>query len=122
MADVHPKFRTPNKSLVIQCTWACILCLTGTYDQIFTYVIFAGWIFYALGGAAVFILRRKQPDAVRAYKVPFYPVIPVLFIIVATWFVYNTIVQQTADSMVGLFLVAAGIPFYLYWKKQMMNA
>jgi APA family basic amino acid/polyamine antiporter len=122
MGEIHPKFRTPNKSLVVQCTWACILCLTGTYDQIFTYVIFAGWIFYALGGAAVFILRAKQPDAVRSYKVPFYPVIPVVFILVATWFVYNTITQQTRDSMVGLFLVAAGIPFYLYWNKQMLKA
>ena len=121
MGEIHPKYRTPNKSLVVQCTWACILCLTGTYDQIFTYVIFAGWIFYALGGAAVFILRAKQPNAVRSYKVPFYPVIPVVFILVATWFVYNTIVQQTRDSMVGLFLVAAGIPFYLYWHKQMLK-
>ncbi len=122
MGEVHPKFRTPNKSLLVQCAWACILCLTGTYDQIFTYVIFAGWIFYALGGVAVFILRAKQPNAVRSYKVPFYPVIPVAFILVATWFVYNTIVHQTRDSMVGLFLVAAGIPFYLYWNKQMMKA
>lgn len=122
MGEVHPKFRTPAKSLVIQGTWAAILCLTGTYDQIFTYVIFAGWIFYALGAVAVFILRSKQPDAHRAYKVPLYPVIPILFIAVATWFVYNTIVQKTADSIVGLFLVLAGIPFYLYWQKQMKKA
>ncbi|MCK9409074.1 MAG: amino acid permease, partial [Bacteroidetes bacterium] len=122
MGEVHPKFRTPAKSLVIQGIWASILCLTGTFDQIFTYVIFAGWIFYALGGMAVFILRRKQPTAERAYKVPFYPVIPIVFIFVATWFVYNTVVEQTADSMVGLFLVAAGIPFFLYWQKQMKKA
>ncbi|MFA6541514.1 MAG: amino acid permease [Bacteroidota bacterium] len=122
MGEVHPKFRTPAKSLVIQGVWASILCLTGTYDQIFTYVIFAGWIFYALGAFAVFILRAKQPDAHRAYKVPLYPVVPIVFILVATWFVINTIVQQTADSMVGLLLVAAGIPFYLYWQRQMKKA
>ncbi|MBI2428088.1 MAG: amino acid permease [Ignavibacteriales bacterium] len=122
MGQVHPKFRTPAKSLVVQGTWASILCLTGTYDQIFTYVIFAGWIFYALGAAAVFILRSKQPNAVRSYKVPWYPVIPIVFIIVATWFVYNTIVEQTADSMVGLLLLVAGIPFYLYWQNQMKKA
>ncbi|MDD8019453.1 MAG: amino acid permease, partial [Bacteroidota bacterium] len=121
MSDVHPKFRTPGKSLLIQGTWACILCLTGTYDQIFTYVIFAGWIFYALGAAAVFILRKKQPDAHRGYNVPWYPVVPIAFIVVATWFVFNTIVEQTADSMVGLLLLAAGIPFYLYWQKQMVK-
>lgn len=117
MANVHPKFKTPAKSLVIQGTWASILCLTGTYDQIFTYVIFAGWIFYALGAVAVFILRKKMPNAHRLYKV--HPAIPIAFILVATWFVYNTIVEQTADSVVGLLLLAAGIPFYLYWQKQM---
>ncbi|KAB2922878.1 MAG: amino acid permease [Bacteroidetes bacterium] len=119
MGTVHPTFRTPSRSLVVQGTWASILCLTGTFDQIFTYVIFAGWIFYALGAAAVFILRVKQPNAERAYRVPLYPVIPVLFILVATWFVYNTVVQQTADSMVGLLLLVAGVPFYLYWQRQM---
>jgi APA family basic amino acid/polyamine antiporter len=122
MGEVHPKFRTPAKSLIVQGTWASILCLTGTFDQIFTYVIFAGWIFYALGAVAVFILRAKQPDAPRAYKVPFYPVIPVVFIMVATWFVYNTVVEQTDDSMVGLMLLVAGIPFYLYWQNQMKKA
>lgn len=122
LGKVHPKFRTPAKSLVIQGTWACILCLTGTFDQIFTYVIFAGWIFYALGAGAVFILRKKQPQAHRAYKVPLYPIVPILFIIVATWFVVNTIVEQTADSMVGLLLLVAGVPFYLYWQKQMKKA
>jgi len=122
MGQVHPKFRTPAKSLVIQGVWASILCLTGTYDQIFTYVIFAGWIFYALGAAAVFILRKKQPNTERPYKVPFYPWIPITFIIVATWFVMNTIVEQPNESLVGTLLLAAGIPFYLYWQKQMKNA
>jgi APA family basic amino acid/polyamine antiporter len=119
LGKVHPKYRTPAKSLAVQAVWASLLTLTGTYDQIFTYVIFAGWIFYALGAAAVFILRKKMPDAPRPYKVPGYPYVPIVFIIVATWFVFNTIVHQTADSMVGLLLVAAGIPFYMYWKKQM---
>ncbi|MBW7887482.1 MAG: amino acid permease [Bacteroidetes bacterium] len=120
MSYVHPKFRTPSKSLMTQCAWACILCLTGTYDQIFTYVIFAGWIFYALGAAAVFILRKKQPDTPRSYKVPGYPFIPVLFIIVATWFVWNTIVEQPNESLVGFLLLVAGIPFYLYWQKKII--
>ena len=83
---------------------------------------FAGWIFYALGAGSVFILRAKDPDAVRPYRVPGYPWVPILFIIVATWFVINTIVAQTADSMVGLLLLAAGIPFYLFWNNQNMKA
>jgi len=118
LGKIHPRFRTPGRSLLVQGVWASILTLTGTYDQIFTYVIFAGWIFYALGAFAVFILRKKMPDTPRPYRVPGYPYIPIAFIVVATWFVYNTIVEQTADSMVGLFLLLAGIPFYLYWRKE----
>lgn len=121
LGTIHPKYRTPGTSLLVQGAWASLLTLTGTYDQIFTYVIFAGWIFYALGASAVFVLRKKMPDTPRPYKVPGYPYIPILFIVVATWFVYNTIVQQTADSMVGLFLLLAGIPFYLYWHRQLKS-
>jgi APA family basic amino acid/polyamine antiporter len=117
MGDVHPRYRTPARSLIVQCVWACILTLTGTFDQLFTYVIFAGWIFYALGAAGIFILRKKMPNANRAYRVPGYPVVPLLFVIVATWFVVNTLVEQTADSMVGLVLLVIGLPFYWYWHK-----
>ena len=115
---VHPKFKTPGRSLLIQGIWASILTLSGTYDQLFTYVIFAGWIFFALGAVAVFIIRKKMPSASRAFRVPGYPWVPIAFVTVATWFVINTIVEQTADSMVGLLLLLAGIPFYLYWKNQ----
>ena len=118
-SKVHPVYRTPGRSLMIQGVWASILTLTGTYDQLFTYVIFAGWIFFALGAAAIFILRRKMPDANRAFRVPGYPFVSIAFIIVATWFVINTILVQTADSLVGLLLLVVGIPFYLYWKGHM---
>jgi APA family basic amino acid/polyamine antiporter len=107
---------------VVQCIWASVLTLTGTYDQIFTYVVFAGWIFYALGAGGIFILRRRFPNPSRPYRVPGYPLVPLLFILVATWFVLNTLVNQTADSMVGLILLAAGIPFYAYWKRSMRKA
>jgi APA family basic amino acid/polyamine antiporter len=121
-AKVHPKFKTPGRSLLIQGIWASILTLSGTYDQLFTYVIFAGWIFFALGAVAVFIIRKKMPSASRAFRVPGYPWVPIAFVTVATWFVINTIVEQTADSMVGLLLLLAGIPFYLYWKNQISRA
>jgi basic amino acid/polyamine antiporter, APA family len=117
-SKVHPNYKTPGRSLVLQGVWASLLTLTGTYDQLFTYVIFAGWIFYALGAAAVFIIRRKMPNAQGAFRVPGYPYVPIAFIIVATWFVVNTLLVQTADSLVGLLLLLVGIPFYLYWKRQ----
>ena len=97
------------------------LTLSGTYDQLFTYVVFAGWIFYALGAAGVFILRKKFPRQDRPYRVPGYPLVPLLFVGVATWFVINTLINQTADSMVGLLLLALGLPFYFYWKRTMLR-
>jgi APA family basic amino acid/polyamine antiporter len=122
MGKTHPRFRPPANSLVVQAAWAAILTLSGTYDQLFTYVVFASWIFYALGAAAIFIMRRRSPGHRSAYRVPLYPAIPLLFVAVATWFVVNTLIHQTADSMVGLLLLAAGIPFYLYWKKSLRAA
>ncbi|MCI0707512.1 MAG: amino acid permease [Ignavibacteriae bacterium] len=121
LGEVHPKFHTPGKSLLAQGIWTSLLTLSGTYDQLFTYVIFAGWIFYALGAGGIFILRRKTPNAQRSYHVPGYPVVPLLFIIVATWFVINTLIEQTTDSLVGLVLLLLGIPFYLYWKKNLQK-
>ena len=117
--NVHPKYKTPGRSLMIQGVWASLLTLSGTYDQLFTYVIFAGWIFFALGAVAVFIIRKKMPDANRAFRVPGYPYVPILFVVVASWFVVNTLVVHTADSLVGLLLLLVGIPFYLYYKHHM---
>jgi APA family basic amino acid/polyamine antiporter len=119
LGKVHPKYKTPGRSLMIQGVWASLLTLTGTYDQLFTYVIFAGWIFFALGAVAVFIIRKRFPNANQAFRVPGYPWVPLAFVIVATWFVVNTLIVQTADSLVGLLLLLVGIPFYLYWKRQL---
>jgi len=115
-SKIHPKYKTPGRSLMIQGVWASLLTLTGTYDQLFTYVIFAGWIFFALGAVAVFIIRKKIPHANRTFRVPGYPYVPIIFVIVATWFVLNTLLVHTADSLVGLLLLLVGIPFYLYYK------
>jgi amino acid transporter len=93
--------------------------LTGLLTLVFTYVIFAGWIFFVLGAVAVFIIRKNMPFANRAFRVPGYPWVPITFIFVTTWFVVNTRIEQTADSLVGILLLLVGIPFYLYWKQQM---
>ncbi|MGA3286186.1 MAG: hypothetical protein ABSD46_02035 [Bacteroidota bacterium] len=93
--------------------------LTELLTLVFTYVIFVGWIFFALGAIAVFIIRKKMPSADRAFRVPGYPWVPIAFIFVTTWFVVNTLMEQTADSLVGILLLLVGIPFYLYWKQQM---
>jgi APA family basic amino acid/polyamine antiporter len=122
LGEVSPRTFAPARSIWVQAGWACLLTLTGTFDQLFTYVIFAGWIFYLLGAVSVFILRRRMPDAPRPYRVPGYPVVPLLFILAAGWFVANTFAHQTADSVVGLLLVASGIPFYLFWQRRRARA
>jgi APA family basic amino acid/polyamine antiporter len=118
ISRVHPKFRTPHVSLLVQGIWASILTLTGSYEQLFTYVIFASWLFYALGTFGIFILRRKRPDAPRPYKTIGYPFVPLIFVIVSLWFVYNTAVTDPRDSLIGLGLVLLGIPAYFYWKRR----
>ncbi len=117
ISRVHPKYRTPHVSLIVQGMWASLLTLTGTYDQLFTYVIFASWLFYALGAFGIFVLRKKRPDAVRPYRTVGYPVVPMAFVIVAAWFVYNTIATDPRDSLFGLGLVLVGIPAYIYWRR-----
>jgi APA family basic amino acid/polyamine antiporter len=121
LAEVTPRFHTPGKALIAQGIWTSLLTLSGTYDQLFTYVIFAGWIFYALGAGGIFLLRKQFPHNTRSYRVPGYPIVPLLFILVATWFVVNTLVEQTTDSLVGLVLLLLGVPFYLYWKRQLVR-
>jgi amino acid transporter len=96
--------------------------IIGLIALVFTYVIFAGWIYFALGAVAVFIIRKKIPSANRTFRVPGYLWVPIIFIFAATWFVTNALIEQTADSLVGHLLLLVGIPFYLYWKQQMNRA
>jgi APA family basic amino acid/polyamine antiporter len=114
--NVHPRFRTPHLSLLFQAAWAVLLVLLGTYEQLFTYVIFAGWIFYALTVLAVIVLRRTRPDLPRPYRVSGYPFVPAVFLIAAAWFILNTLLARPLEAGIGCGIVALGIPAYLLWK------
>ena len=116
-ARVHPRFGTPAVAIVALCAWSALLALSGTFEQLLAYVVFVGWIFYALGAAAVIVLRRKRPDAPRPYRVPGYPVTPLLFVAAAVALVINTIVAQPRVAAIGLAMVFVGAPAYLYWKR-----
>jgi APA family basic amino acid/polyamine antiporter len=118
MAYVHPRFRTPITALVIQGVWGCILALSGSYDQLFTYVVFAAWVFYAMACGAVIILRRKAPQMSRPYKVWGYPVTPIIFILFSIWLVGNTIIEAPRDAVIGAGIILLGLPVYFYWKKK----
>jgi len=115
---VHPRFATPVTALATQGVISAVLALTGRYDQLFTYVVFAQFLFYALGCGAVMRLRRVAPDIARPYRTWGYPVTPIVFIAFALWLVGNTIRQKPLDSAVGAGIIMVGLPGYWYWKRR----
>jgi len=118
MAHVHPRFRTPTTALIVQGIWGCVLAMTGSYDQLFTYVVFASWVFYAMSCGAVIILRRSSPQMQRPYKTWGYPVTPIVFILFSIWLVANTIIEAPRDAAIGAGIILIGLPVYFYWKKK----
>jgi APA family basic amino acid/polyamine antiporter len=116
IGGVHPRFLTPVPSLLVQGVISCLLALSGTYDQLFTYVIFTEFLFYAAMCAAVIRLRRRAPELPRPYRAWGYPFTPLAFIAFAIWLVYNTVIEKPIDSLVGAAILAAGLPLYFYWK------
>ncbi len=119
IAWVHPQFRTPAISILALSVWSAILIvLSGGYKELFTYVIFASWILYGMATAAVIVLRRKRPDLPRPYRTLGYPLVPVIFVLVAILLVASTLVDSPWESLKGLVIVLIGVPFYLYWSKR----
>jgi APA family basic amino acid/polyamine antiporter len=106
--------RVPIGALLVQGVWACILALSGSFDTLTDYVVFGSWIFYALVTASVFVFRRKYPNAERPYKAFGYPVVPILFLLVAGWLLVNTIWTSPKQSFAGIFLIVLGLPVYYY--------
>lgn len=119
VAEVHPRFRTPAFSIIVQSLWASLLILFwGTFENLISYVVFTDWIFFALAGAAVFVFRRRMPDAERTAPVPLYPITPAFFVAVSVWFVAMTLKERPAQAWAGLAFLALGVPVYFYWKRQ----
>ncbi|HNX49760.1 MAG TPA: amino acid permease [Thermoanaerobaculaceae bacterium] len=118
VARIHPRYLTPHVSIIVLATWAALLSLSGTFEQLFSYVIFGFWIFMGLTVAGVIILRRKRPDLPRPYKTWGYPVTPILFILSSVFLTVNSLIQNFWNSFIGLALIALGIPVYLIWKRR----
>ena len=108
----------PVVALIVQGIWACLLALSGSFDTLTDYVIFGSWIFYAFVTASVFVFRSKYPDAERPYKTFGYPIVPILFILVAGWLLINTISSNPMRSFIGIFLILIGLPVYYYLTKE----
>ena len=119
IGDVHPKYFTPANSIIALTAWSMVLILSGGYDQLFTYVIFASWILYGMATASVLVLRRKRPDMPRPYRALGYPVVPIIFVLVAAALIVSTLQKSPRESLMGLGIMATGIPFYLYWKRKL---
>lgn len=118
LEDIHHKYKTPGVSILVQGIWASVLAMTGTFDQITDMLIFVTWIFYGLGAAGVFVLRKKMPDAERPYKVIGYPVLPIIFVLFSAFFVIISFKENIRNAVFGLLLVVIGIPFYFYFNRK----
>lgn len=112
------KAKVPGVALWLQGVWACLLVLSGTFDQLTDMLIFAAFIYYGATTLGVFILRRKMPQAPRPYKVWGYPVVPALFILFCLLLVGNTLIERPREAGIGLALILLGVPFYWWFGKQ----
>ncbi len=117
LSEIHPRFQTPAFAIIAGSVWAALLAVTGTFEQLLTYVVFIGWTFYALAAASIFVYRRRQPNAALPYRVPGYPWTPLIFIVTVAAFVTNTIVAEPRRAAIGMAVVLAGAPAYLVWRK-----
>ena len=120
LGRVHPVHRTPGVSILVLTSWASVLVLSGRYDDLFNLVIFASWILYGMTAAAVLVLRWKQPELPRPYRTLGYPVVPLLFVVGAGVLLVSTMIDplHRRESLMGIVLIALGLPFYFHWKKQ----
>ncbi len=116
LTAVHPRFGTPAIAIVTLTAWGALLAASGTFSQLLTYAVFTGWIFYALGALAVMRLRRSEPNVARPFRVPGYPITPILFVVAAVALVLNTIITQPGISSIGLGFVALGAPVFYIWR------
>lgn len=115
LARVSRKSRVPVIALVVQAAWAAVLALSGTFDQLTDLAIFAFWLFYGMVTAAVFVFRRKEPNAPRPYRTWGYPVVPALFVLVTIYLIIFTIKNAPLQSLFGLLIIALGLPVYWYF-------
>ena len=118
VGELHPRWRTPVRAIVLQTAWAIVLVLAWrTFEGLVSYVLFVDWIFFGLAGAAVFVLRRRR-GAPEGYRVPGYPVVPAVFVALSAWFVGTTLWGEPKQAVAGAALLALGAPAYRLWRRR----
>lgn len=119
IADVHPKFRTPINAIIAQSAWSIVLLLFwGTFEDLITYTVSVEWIFFTLAAIGIFIFRKKLKNADRPYKTFGYPITPLIFICINTWFVTNILIRKPLHMGIGIGFLILGIPVYLFFKRK----
>jgi APA family basic amino acid/polyamine antiporter len=118
VGKLHPRFKTPAAGLIVQAAWTIVLCVSGSYGQLLDYIIFAVLVFYILTILALFVLRVKRPHAERPYRALGYPVLPALYILLASWICFVLLRYKPQYTWPGLVLVLLGIPVYLFWSRK----
>ncbi len=122
VGKLHPTYRTPAAALLVQAVWTALLCVSGSYSQLLDYIIFAVLVFYILTIVGLFVLRVKKPNAPRPYKALGYPILPALYIVMATWICVVLLRYKPQYTWPGLVLVLLGIPVYLFWSRRPQGA
>ena len=117
VARLHPKYKTPAVSLMVQMVWTCVLCISGSYGQLLDYIIFAVLVFYILTIIGLFVLRRTHPDAPRPYRAVGYPVLPAIYIVMALFIDIVLLRYKPQYTWPGLIVVLVGIPVYYAWSR-----
>ena len=117
----HPKFLTPHRSIVYQMFWCMLLVMSGSFDMLTEMLVFVAFIFYGCGAFGVIVLRKKMPSEERPFKVPFYPVIPIVFTLFSAFLVGYSIIESPGNALVGLILLSLGLPLYFYMKLKAKN-
>jgi APA family basic amino acid/polyamine antiporter len=117
LSNVHPRTHVPVLSVIMQGGWASVLAASGTFDQLTDYVVFAGWVFYALAAISLIIFRFRMPNAPRGYRVPLYPWLPLAFAGIALALLINTLMTSPKESLTGLLFIASGVPAFFRMRR-----
>jgi len=115
---VHPRFQTPSVAIVAQGIWTWVLILTGSYETLSAYTMLSAWIFYTLSVMAVWVLRRKRPEAERPYRMWGYPYTLWSFVAMSVWYMADALVNQPKTSLIAFGIAVTGIPFYWIWRSK----
>ena len=116
LAEVHPRFHTPAVAIIALAAWSAVLTWLGKFQELVNYAMFVAWIFYGLGAASVFVYRRRHPEMERPFRVPGYPVTPLIFVGAAAVLVLNVVISTPRNAAIGLGMVLLGLPAYLAWR------